>query len=519
MSSPRVGVELPQVGDGAGDKLGREVSGGSPSPSECALGRRSALLVALGALAGCAPGEVPAPSPAGWAPGEGPPRHLVLISVDTLRADALTPYGAAADRTPYVARLAAEGAVFLDHLSPAATTLASHTSLMTGRWPHRHGVPRNGFPVPQEDLMLAEQLAGAGFMTAAFIGGLPLSARFDFDQGFAHFDEAFDIGTWGCRAPWALAVEQSQRAADGVTDAALAWLDGADPAGDRLFLFVHYFDPHAPYDAPGAYGEVYGGGADGSLDERLEVRAEWPEGGGRALSEALAARYAAEVTWTDHQLGRLLDGLEARGVLQEAAVLLTADHGEAFTEHWEVWNHGGSVYGEVVRSPLVVRLPDGRGRGAIAGLTSGVDVAPTALELLGVAPLPEADGVSFAAALRGEERPARPPAFSEATKPSKPEIEEGHAWPNAAKCQAVVEGDWKLISCPWRGTVELYNLAEDPGEQRDRLAGAPAPEDQARATALLEALAAWREGAAAPTTGFDEDPAVIEGLKSLGYLE
>jgi len=478
----------------------------------------SPRLLLLTALAGCAP-ELPAPTPTPWAgPGDGPPRarHLVLISVDTLRADHLSPYGAPFD-TPYAAQLAAEGAVFTRHAATAPTTLASHSSLVTGLWPRRHGVPRNGFPLPPRNLTLAEALGAQGFTTAAFVSAFPLEARFGFDQGFQTFDAAFDVLKTGrgCGDDQ-LEVEQSQRAAASVTDAALGW---AASAGDeRLFLFVHYFDPHAPYDPPPAYRAAMRGERPrvrGTLDERLAIRDGWAGGGMRAESASMERLYAAEVVYTDHQLGRLLDGLDAAGILDDALVLLTADHGETFTEHWEIWNHGFSVFQETIQAPLIVRLPGGEAPGRrIDRLTSAVDVLPSALELLDLPPLPGVDGVSFAPALRGEPAPPRPPIFAEATKPSSEEVEAGAAWRNDRKCRMVFDGRHKLVHCPWRGTRALYDLNDDPAERADVAATRPEI-----AAALQASLDAWAAGAAGPEAAFEDDPETIERLRALGYLE
>jgi len=475
--------------------------------------RAPALLLTL--LCACTPDPPPPPIVTPWvSPGAHSARHLILISVDTLRADHLTPYGAPPGRTPFLSQLAAEGVTFTDHLATAPTTLTSHTSLMTGLWPHNHGVARNGFSVAPENLTLAEILTGEGFLTAGFVGALPLASRSGFAQGFAHFDETFDPDP-GCGD---LAVEQAQRPANQVTDAALSWLDAKAPS-ERLFLFLHYFDPHAPYAAPGAFRAMYRGDAarvDGSLDEQRATRDAWPKGG-HELSEGLQRAYEAEVTYTDRELGRLLDGLDARGILDEAIVIFTADHGESFTEHWEIWNHGWSVYGETTWLPLVVRMPDGQGGQRVDALTSAVDVLPTALSLLDVEAPARLDGRSFAAALTGGQLADRGVVFTEATKPRDEAVEAGHLWANTDKCKAARDQRWKYVECPLKGTRELYDLTADPGEQVDLLKAAAPPLE--RADALQQALRAWTASAAPPESGFAADEDTIEGLKALGYLE
>ena len=292
------------------------------------------VLLLPAVILACAP-DLPSPDLTPWATPASTParaRHLILISVDTLRADPLPPYGDAVD-TPYAAQLAAEGAVFTRHSATAPTTLASHSSLVTGLWPRRHGVPRNGFPLPPENTTLAEALAADGFATGGFVSAFPLEARFGFDQGFQTFDESFDVlkTSRGCGEDQP-EVEQSQRGGAAVTDAALRWVAEAD--AERLFLFVHYFDPHAPYTPPPAYRAAFRGDGprvQGTLDERAAIRDRWADGDLRATSEAMERLYAAEVLYTDHQLGRLLDGLDAAGILDDAlgyallATLITVD--------------------------------------------------------------------------------------------------------------------------------------------------------------------------------------------------
>ena len=468
-------------------------------------------MLALLLLTACTSDKPATPSATPWAETAraAPPKHLILISVDTLRADHLDD----PSLTPFATKLAAEGARFTQATAPAPTTLASHTSLMTGLYPHRHGVPRNGFLIPDDAPMLAARLANEGFVTAAVIGGLPLSARFGFDRGFQHFDEDFDVTGGGCRGPFA--VEQSQRGADRVTDAALGWLGAQPDTPERLFLFVHYFDPHAPYRAPQPYRDLHQPASPrvwGSLEERLEVREAWPELADQ--SQALEGAYAAEVAWTDSQIGRLLDGLDAAGVLDDALVVLTSDHGEAFAEHWEIWNHGLSLYQEAVHVPLIV-WGAGRGGQVLEEAVSTVDVRSSAMALLQLDDA-SGDGVSFAGGLTGGEVQPRW-VFSEATKPSTDAVEAGQPWPNAAKCRSARFDDWKYVECPWRESRELYDLHGDPGETRDRLADGERIA-AARAEAYAAMLESWAKAGVAPSR-FGADAETVEGLKALGYFE
>ena len=173
-------------------------------------------------------------------------RSLVLISIDTLRADRLGCYGYERDTSPHIDGLAAEGVRFTNAASAASTTLTSHTSLMTGTWPHTHGVARNGCEVPDENVMLAEVLRGHGFRTAAFVGAAPLDAVVRFDQGFEIYDSRYSVE----------ASIEPERRAEEVTDAVLGWLDRERPK-KRLFLFAHYYDCHAPYAPPAPFTGLF----------------------------------------------------------------------------------------------------------------------------------------------------------------------------------------------------------------------------------------------------------------------
>jgi arylsulfatase A-like enzyme len=439
--------------------------------------------------------------------GPTPPRHVVLISLDTFRTDHLGCYGNRKVTTPRIDAFAGDSALFRSATSAASTTLSSHTSMMTGLYPRRHGVVRNGFMVNPENVMLAEALSEEGFHCAAFLGSFALDRLFDFNQGFAHFDSEFDIEI----APGA--ADQNQRRAESVTDAVLDHLDELGDEADRLFLFVHYFDAHSPYDPPEPFGTPYirEGGLTTSdhydisrqvvaHQMRLIKKPRNPYSLGLTPQlvhgvtgeklpgdEDLAALYAGEVSYLDHHLGRLLDGLEERGVLKDSLVVLTGDHGETFWEHGDFWHHGASVYETNVHVPLLVRMPDGCGL-EIEDPVSTVDVYPTVLDLIGVS-LPEGvDGISLAPALEGGSLPERA-TFSEATQPLAVE-KDGLVWANQFKSKSVRRGKWKYIDTPYLQTGELFDLEVDPGE-RINLIRQPTPASREQLPALRRLLVDW----------------------------
>lgn len=476
------------------------------------------------------------------------PRHLLLVSLDTTRADHVECGGGGA-RTPRLNALAASGVCFTDASTVVTTTLASHVSLFTGRAPQSHGVPENGFRVAAPNRTLAEILSDEGWSTGAVLGSFALSRAVGADQGFDHFDEDFDL----LLAPGERV--QNERRADRVTDGALAWTDRAlEESPDRgLFLFAHYFDAHAPYEPRGsrnggdpADGEEGGGLAEvGAAVRRHQVAALGRDLGGgqvdyhgltREMLErapgvplpgdrALARRYAEEVGAVDSEVGRLLDGWADRGLLEEALVVVVGDHGETFWEHGDVWNHGLGVYQTTVRVPLIFRPPgfrDGREGLRVTRPVSTLDVLPTVLDLLGVSRPEVSEGRSLVPMLSGLAL-ENVPIFVEATHPAGDAFHRpGEVWRNVRKAQAVRDGRWKLIVTPYLGMVELYDLEADPGEATNLLGGTaePSPEVAAVARRLQALLEDWRRGAnPLPTVSSKAQSEEVRArLRSLGYL-
>jgi arylsulfatase A-like enzyme len=429
-------------------------------------GRQLAAL-ATGALwcAALVATRPPVPAP-GW---------VVLVSLDTVRADAVD--------TPHLQALAASSITFTRHFASAPSTLASHASLFTGTWPHTHGVPRNGFALAPENTTLAELLARAGYDTAGFVGARALASETAIGQGFDHWDEP----------------AVPERPATEVVERALAWLD--QRADDRpLFLFVHLYDAHAPYSAPAGYRGDLAPEAGSLADIHLARRT-------CSRSDALRSAYLAGVRWLDHGVGALLAGLDARGALDPALLLVTADHGEAWDAHEECWDHGQTVYDETTRIPLLIRSPS-LAAGVSDRLTSNIDVLPTILDLLDLPPDPAAQGVSFAPTLRGEDQPARGVVFSEATKPftARPP-----GWANADRRKSARSNDLRLVWDPWSDERQLFVSGQDAAEAIDRwdeLAALP----QVRALDL--SLAAW----VAEPQGYGSVPADDAALRALGYV-
>ena len=288
------------------------------------------------------------------------PRSVLLVTLDTVRRDALSCYGERADTTPELDRLAREGVLFERAFTTAPITLTAHASLLTGLYPLRHGVRDNGIAtVAPAAETLAERARAAGAQTAAFVGAVVLDRAFGLEQGFDLYDDP---------PPQQGVGHPGERPASEVVDAALQWLAARDRTRP-FFLWLHCYDAHHPYTprtplAPGA--------------SELE-------------------RYLAEVRELDAEMGRLFAALRADGTLDETVVAVTADHGEAFGEHQEL-THGPFGWNTTLAIPLIVRFPDGARAGERSRrLVSLVDLAPTLAEALGTRMPDDIDGRSLAA--------------------------------------------------------------------------------------------------------------------------
>jgi arylsulfatase A-like enzyme len=368
--------------------------------------------------------------------------------------------------------------------------------------------------VNRDNLMLAEILKDAGFTSAGFAGSFALDSRFDFAQGFDTYDETFDVlvGEDGA--------DENQRRAEKVTDAVIAHLD-AQRTPDHLFLFVHFFDPHSPYAAPVPFRSMYDPNGEHGLPPFSEIDidehpAVSPEQ--RRLGRHLIALYAGEISYMDFHIGRLFDELRQRGILDEAVLLVTSDHGESFMEHPRSFSHGYSVYQSTMHSVAVIRLPGGEGGGRRIGEpVSNIDLLPTLLHILGISPPAGIDGKAIPLGVTDDALPQHA-RFGQATRPRK-RHETDPRWMNMLKARYIRSGRYKFIQTPYLETEEFYDLESDPGEQRNLLEG-PSPETLEIAARLRAELTAWAESADPLPTQFEpsQRDETRERLKSLGYL-
>jgi arylsulfatase len=323
------------------------------------------------------------------APERPPPRHLMLVTVDTLRADRLGIYGNPLGLTPHLDALAQEGIVFRHAFAPAPFTLASLSAILTGHYPDALGVRSNRAVVPASVVTLAEHLRAFGFRTGAVVGNFVARKESGLGQGFERYDDRM-----GQRETRRLMPE---RRAPHTTADALVLLDELLESGERVFLWVHYQDPHGPYTAPSDYDAPPGLPPAGVRDRQLSVfpprmvglggMPDYQQLGDERDSAFYRAAYHAEIRFLDEQLGVLFEAVRARGLWEETALAVTADHGEGLGEggHW--YAHGELVAPAETAIPLLLRVP-GRSATVPDDRASLLDLVPTLLAVVG-APLAE----------------------------------------------------------------------------------------------------------------------------------
>ncbi|MEM7308073.1 MAG: sulfatase [Planctomycetota bacterium] len=431
---------------------------------------RAALVLASLALAGCGGSPAPGPSDAPAA------RNLILISIDTLRADRLGCYGYDRDTSPELDRFARDAVRFERSYASSSWTLPSHVTLLSGLLPSTHGVDLPDLRPGRDTALLAELLRDAGWYTLARTGGGWLSEDFGLDRGFLSFRaERGDL------AP----------ALDEVRDTVLA-AHGQRP----FFAFVHTYDVHCPYTPGAPWDELFS--SDGAAAIETEGRCGNPHFNEAGVSPAealfLSDRYDGGIRRADAALGAFLRELEHAGVLADTIIAITSDHGEEFLEHGSI-GHEGKLYSELLHVPLLLRVPGVAPR-VVADVVGHERLLPTLLDLLGVAPPESLDGASLRPLLHGASE-ARV-AYAEL------------AW--NAELRSWIRGDLHLVA-DGDGAVELYDLASDPREERNLAATDPARGEALLAELLREAPAgtARQPAAALPR------PETEQRIQNLGY--
>ena len=388
-----------------------------------------------------------------------PPPNVLLITIDTLRADRVGAYGYRAARTTSLDRLAGEGMRFDRAYATAPITLTSHATILTGRYPPGHGGRHNGMRVDLNVPTLADAFARAGAATAAFVGAFPLDRRFGLVKGFQTYGDTMPRDASG-----RLANERRGRV---VVDEAIAWLDGH--RGQRFFLWLHLFEPHAPYGNP----------ADPAQARR-----------------SVAERYDDDVAEADAQAGRMIDAVRAIGV--PVVIVAAADHGEAFGEHGEI-SHSLFAYDTTLRVPLLLAGPGVPAGHVVSDPVSLVDIAPTIASLAGLGAF-DADGRVLIGPRPSDLGPR--PLYSETFAPLL-----DFGW---SPLRTIRVDGWKYIAAP---KPELYDLAHDPDETKNLVSAEPA-----RAADLARRVDAVSSATLSATTEAAADADVRARLQALGYL-
>jgi arylsulfatase A-like enzyme/Flp pilus assembly protein TadD len=411
--------------------------------------------------------------PLGHLPGGVRPDdlNLLLVTLDTTRADRIHAYGFDAVETPNLDRLAREGVLFEQAVSPAPLTLPAHSSIFTGTFPPAHGVRDNGgFFLDESQTTLAERLQAGGFTTGGFVGAYVLDHKWGIAQGFQTYFDDFDLSKYQ-----SLSLGSVDRPGNEVADHALGWLDAV--GSKRFFGWVHFYDAHSPYDPPEPFKSRYAGHP-----------------------------YVGEIAFVDSQVGRLLTYLDTHHLADRTVVVVMGDHGESLGEHGE-GTHGFFVYQSTMHVPLLIRAPyDAMVGRRVADTVRSIDILPTALELLGVRPSDPLAGTSVVPLMTGATKELGLAAYSEAIYPRF-----HFGW---SDLRALTSGRYKFVAAP---RPELYDLQQDPAELHNVY-----PDRQALGDRMNQELIALEQRmsatAMAPKAAVEVDPDARARLAALGYV-
>ena len=402
-------------------------------------------------------------------PASSPTRdNILLVTLDTARADRLGAYGYARARTRYLDRLAAEGVRFQSAFSPAPITLPAHASIFTGLYPFEHGVRNNGnFYLQDRFETLTTILSKQGYRTGAFVSAFVLDRRYGLARSFDTYDDRMQ----GSQAQ--VVSLEAERRGDRTAAALNEWLDREARGGAPFFAWLHLYDPHEPYRAPRPFGDAF---------------ADSP--------------YDGEIAFTDAIVASVLDQLGRLGVRDKTIVAVIGDHGESLGDHGEE-THSMFVYEAAIRIPLLLwrpgRLPAGL---VVSPPVRATDLAPTLLELVGAPPLNAPHGRSLLPLITGTAPGEPEPVYAETYLPQ--------FYLNWAPLRTLRDERWKFIDAP---KPELYDLSKDPGERENLFQTQPGTGEAMRA-----ALARLTGGTHGAMTAATIDRDVAEKLAALGYI-
>jgi arylsulfatase A-like enzyme len=446
----------------------------------------------------------------GWclsACGRQPQLNVLVITVDTLRADHLGCYGYGKPTSPRLDAFAGDAVLFEQVFCQSPQTLPSHASIFTGMHPRTHKAISHESKVDKKLTTLAEVLAKRGYSTGAIISSHVLDPKYGLDQGFGSYSLIHHM------VPDRKRQEMNRREEDPTTSEALSWL--GDNKQNRFFLWIHWFHPHRPYAPPPRYREMFAGdyagpAAEDQNDWAMKMwreRVDLPE----ADLAYMRGLYDGEIAFTDVQVGRVLDALDSLGLAQNTIVVFTSDHGEILYEHEYYFGHDIALYDECTMIPLILRIPGlAAVRHRVGGLVQSIDIFPTILESLGLECPAEVEGKSLVPLARGTAEASVECGFSE-------------TFPFPEKCPPRHAARTETAKMIWREepsgeiTKEYYDLAADPHESRNLWAVGAGP-DAARLDGILSN---WLKPSGlhpAPIPSAAESGR-LKILKSLGYVD
>lgn len=449
-------------------------------------------------------------------PGSGLP-SVVLVTIDTIRADRINCYGYDRIKTPVIDGLSSEGVLFEKAVCQIPITNPSHQSILSSRYPHQTGLINNWYRRPPGITTIVDEFRKQGYGTAAFVSAFPLNSRFGFAEGFDVYDDdssrvkgvqslslvrIADVVMRRTGASTLARRLELKRDARRTNREVFSWLEnrGEPP----FFLWVHYFDPHGPYTPPAPYSEMYYAGVKDDPSNRsmdgIKLQSYWsPDLLNFTDIGYPIAQYDAEITYTDAELGRLVKELDER--VGDYILVVVGDHGESLTEHGTYFHHGAGLYEEQIMVPLIIRRKGSIGPARVSSPVENVDIAPTVLEMAGLAVPDCFQGESLLPLMRGEKGRSKEGVLSET----------GGRKQDGTIDIAYRTERYKLIVMPGEG-VELYDLENDPRELND-ISG----ERKDLVETFRDRISSVLEGQVREASEV-MDPETEEKLRSLGYL-
>lgn len=414
-----------------------------------------ALLLVSAMLFGCTSGRP-----------ENKIKNVLLISMDTTRADHLSCYGFAKNTTPHIDAFAAEATLFKNNFATTPLTMPSHSSMLTGTIPPFHGVHTNyNYTLAPSNVTLAEILKAHGYKTGAVVGTFVLDSKFGLDQGFDLYNDTFETTL--------NSIGINERGGGEASRLAMEWMETV--RDERFFLFLHYYDPHQKYEPPEPFASRFDGDP-----------------------------YSGEIAYTDYSIGKVLKHLKRLGIYDSTLVIITGDHGEMLGEHNEL-THSYYIYNAAVHVPLIIRLPDQKTGRTVNNITSLVDIVPTICSLLEIPPLPRHKGMDLSPyLLRDNFSGPQRYVFSESMTPAEF---------GANPLLGITAQDWRYLETT---KPELYNLKDDPGETDNLFERETEKALFFEKTLKRMVTDQLREDSEDSKTDLDEES--IRRLESLGYL-